>query len=852
MKRHELFIEVFAVVMIFVMAVSPVRADSEYTRERAEELFHLIHWHEYTLETVQKALREQKPVYLVLSAPAWCYWCHVYESEDYLYHPDLYPFINKNFIAVFIDSDKRPDLTKKYLEGGWPSTSILAPDFTRINGFSGPTDPYALKAYLVNVVDYLKDKSFAEFDNEIVYREIEPVIPEESHLAEIEKMFLQYLSSTFDETYGGFAQSMSEQKFPTGLTYKFLLEKYEETDTIDFLTMVKTSFENQYTDIKVLDKAYRLYDPVEGGFHRYSTKRDWSIPHYEKLLGDQAKLLRAYAHLLKITGDRKVRNAVEGSVSYVTAKFYDRKGGFYSSQDAYLEDKYYGLTKEKREELAPPFIDKTKITDANSMMISTFLYLYEAFGDRGHREIAKNSLDFFRGKMIGNQGAYYYFDDDKNTPHLTGQTVSNSWAMLAFLDGYDVLEEGHYLETARQIANYSLDNLYDWNSGGFFERNSKDQESYAPYERIELSKPYQENAVFSYAMLRLYLLRGDLKYLESGLKTLGYLLTAGTGGLDEMYYLLQASRLIKTNNLLTDYKDNQKKINSILVQGKDGFFLTKLFDKKDEGTSFKDAPKLKADLSDTGFIILSMLAFLAGILSFLSPCTLPILPAYFAQGFHAGKGEVVRNTIFFFLGLATIFSLFGMGATFIGGFLRDNRLIFTQITAGVIIVFGLMEIFGKGFSGLNIYLKGSHRTPVGSYLFGSVFAVGWSACTGPLLASFLLLAATSGTILKGTSLLFIYALGLALPLTLVSVFFDRIRNRRFWKLLQGRGLSVSIFKRQLNFHSTHLISGLILIVLGTLIFNDSLYRLNQLTMETDYVQDMIIKGEEFLKNLFIK
>src|SRR3989338_5134073 len=112
--------------IVLLSSTQLVSAESKYTREKSEELFHLIDWQEYKPETFEKALEEQKPIFLMLSAPAWCYWCHVYESEDYLYHLGLYPYINENFIPIFVDSDKRPDLTRKYLEGGWPSKTIFS------------------------------------------------------------------------------------------------------------------------------------------------------------------------------------------------------------------------------------------------------------------------------------------------------------------------------------------------------------------------------------------------------------------------------------------------------------------------------------------------------------------------------------------------------------------------------------------------------------------------------------------------------------------------------------------------------------------------------------------------------
>src|SRR3989344_5565023 len=137
--------------------------------------------------------------------------------------------------------------------------------------------------------------------------------------------------------------------------------------------------------------------------------------------------------------------------------------------------------------------------------------------------------------------------------------------LLAFVEGYDVLGNEEYLQTAQKIADYSLNNLYDWNSGGFFERNSKDTEFYAPNERIDFTKPYEENAVFSYGMLRLYVLAGDLEYLESGLKTLGYLLNKGSG-LDETYYTIKAFQLVKENNLLETYARNKNEINNLVEQ----------------------------------------------------------------------------------------------------------------------------------------------------------------------------------------------------------------------------------------------------------------------------------------------
>ncbi len=830
--------------LILLSSIQEAGAE-KYTRERSESLFHLISWREYAPATFSAALEEQKPIFLLISAPSWCYWCHVYESEDYLYHPQLYPYINEHFIPVFVDSDKRPDLTRKYLEGGWPSTTIFAPNMERINGFVGPRDPVTLRGYLEQVVAYLNTTTYSSRTQPPQYERTEPVIPQRVQVEQIDRLFRQYAEQSFDPVYGGFLPGARPdwrkgQKFPRGLTLASLLQAYEQTGNKQYLDMVRTTFENQYTSPADLTTRYHLYDPVEGGFHRYSTKTDWTTPHYEKMLYDQAKLLRAYSRLAAITNETRVQEAVERTVSYVLSRLHGPDGGFYSSQDSYLEEEYYGLPREGRERLEPPHIDTTRRTDGTAMMVSTLLTM-----DR-YEKAATDGLSFLKDRMLGPHGMYTY--SDGNRAFLTGQSVANAWGLLAFVEGYDLTGNESYRAAAEQVAAYSLNRLYDWNAGGFFERNSEDTRFYAPNEQVDLSKPFQENAVFSYALLKLYTMTRNLSYLESGMKTLGYLLQRARG-LDEMYYVLQASRLVRENRLLEEYERNTAPL-TLLVEGRqESFFLPTLFERGDDQAGPRDAPQLQDGFATAGFLVLALLAFAAGILSFLSPCCLPVLSAYFAQGATAGKGRVLRNTLFFLLGLAVVFSLYGMGATLVGGLLRGQRLLLTRAAGAAIIVLGIMELSGRGFSGPHLHTRHTERTTLGSLLFGAVFALGWSACIGPILASLLLLSATTGTVIKGSTLLFIYALGLGLPLIIISFFFDRIHSGRLWKALKGTTLSFTLFGHRITVHTTSLLSGTILLVLGVLTFNDYLYKLNQYALQTQFVQDVIIKGEEFLKSL---
>jgi cytochrome c-type biogenesis protein len=190
------------------------------------------------------------------------------------------------------------------------------------------------------------------------------------------------------------------------------------------------------------------------------------------------------------------------------------------------------------------------------------------------------------------------------------------------------------------------------------------------------------------------------------------------------------------------------------------------------------------------FGVLAILAFGGGLLSFVSPCTLPVLTAYFAFAFQSGRKQIASNTLAFMLGLGTTFSLLGAVGFALGRVLRQNEGLLVLLGGAFILFFGVMSLLGKGFGG--IQQPGSaqpyNTTLRGSYLFGLSFAVGWSSCVGPILGAVFTLAAQTASVWNGMMLLFIYTLGLGLPLAIVSTFFGRMpRTSLIWRLLKGKG-----------------------------------------------------------------
>lgn len=187
---------------------------------------------------------------------------------------------------------------------------------------------------------------------------------------------------------------------------------------------------------------------------------------------------------------------------------------------------------------------------------------------------------------------------------------------------------------------------------------------------------------------------------------------------------------------------------------------------------------------------LAFLAAVGGLLSFLSPCTLPILPAYFAFAFQSGRSQILANTLSFLLGLSAMFAMLGASASILGRVLLRNQDLILLFGGSLILIFGVMSLLGMGFTGMTQASNkvANNRGLGGSFIFGLTFAVGWSSCVGPILGAVLTLAAGTGSVSQGTMLLFIYALGLGMPLVIVSTFLGRVpRDSFFWRVMRGKG-----------------------------------------------------------------
>jgi len=246
------------------------------------------------------------------------------------------------------------------------------------------------------------------------------------------------------------------------------------------------------------------------------------------------------------------------------------------------------------------------------------------------------------------------------------------------------------------------------------------------------------------------------------------------------------------------------------------------------------------------FVLFMFAAFIAGILTFMAPCTLPVLPAYFAYSSNSQHRNVTRETIYFGLGMAGMFTILGITAGSLGKVILIYKREIVYLFSSLFIIFGVLIASGKK---ITLFPNLAGRKGLRSLGFGTMIGLTWTGCIGPVLGFMLILAAQTKTLIGGGLLLFIYALGLVFPLILLSMYFDRLPlDGRFWKFMQGKILSYTLFGKTYHVHSTSLLSGILFVFLGvTLLINITYGFVN---IFPDYLTQLVFHMEDWIFTLF--
>ncbi len=258
---------------------------------------------------------------------------------------------------------------------------------------------------------------------------------------------------------------------------------------------------------KTLDTmaAGGIYDAVEGGFFRYSTTRDWRIPHFEKMLEGNAGLLANYLRAFQVTGDQRYAGVAHDIMRYLDTVLSDREqGGFYGSQDA--DEEYYALPLAERRKRVAPYVDRTLYTDWNAMMASSYLLVASVLDDAQPQQFALRTLDrLWQISRSPDGGMYHYYDGEA---HVTGLLTDQVHMGMALVDAYQTSGESRCLAQAEELAAYCAGALAD-PSGGFFD--SAEQPDAQGHLKNRFA-PLPGNAVAARWLLRLYWLTEKESY----------------------------------------------------------------------------------------------------------------------------------------------------------------------------------------------------------------------------------------------------------------------------------------------------------------------------------------------------
>jgi len=453
-----------------------------------------VDWYPWGEEAFRKARAENKPIFLSVGYYT-CHWCHVMERESYS-NPAIADLLNKSFVAVKVDREERPDIDAVYLRfveattgsGGWPMNVFLTPDLKPFFGgtYFPPVDRGempGLMTVLPRIAERWKDdrakliKSSDQITAQLsasgsdAASSLQPVVLEQT---------FQRMQRSFDAQHGGFDGA---PKFPRPVALEFLMRYGKDQDSPEALTMTGTT-------LKAM-AAGGLHDQLGGGFHRYSTDALWRVPHFEKMLYDQAQLAMAYLHAYQISGDPAFAATARDTLDFVLRDMRSPDGGFYSALDAdsplpgdpahNVEGAYYLWSSSEignvvHDTSAANLFDWTYGVQPNGNIPAqqdvagdlkglNVLYIAHSVDEAAsHFHI---SADAVRSSLAQSRAALLAVRSHRPPPPVDSKiiTVWNGMMISALAVGSQVLNEPRYLQAAESAAKLIRTKLYNSNTG---------------------------------------------------------------------------------------------------------------------------------------------------------------------------------------------------------------------------------------------------------------------------------------------------------------------------------------------------------------------------------------------------
>ena len=521
-----------------------------------------IHWYAWGEEALQASQDQNKPIFLSIGYST-CHWCHVLEKESFE-DEEVAALLNENFICIKVDREEHPDVDQFYInvveamtgKGGWPLTVIMTPEKTPVFGGT-----YFPKAQLIQIIDALgsawKDqpekiklvsstvRKFIEAGDRI---STQTVTLDEKMMKDFYKKFV----ISYDEVNGGFGLA---PKFPPTMKLRLLLRIAQRTGDKHAIKMMASTLKHMARG--------GIYDHLAGGFHRYSTDDIWLVPHFEKMLYDQAALTMVYLEGYQVTGNKIFESVVRGVLDYVLKDMTGPKGGFYSAEDADSEGeegtyyvwsdaelrklltleeyqkvyKIFGVTsggnfeetgknilhlnkeiswassnsvdvkalKEKllriREKRERPFKDDKVLTAWNGLMISALAKAAQVLQDDEYLKAAQNSAQFIKENLYekGRLGRRFREGEAKFTSSLDDY----AYLVQGLIDLYESDFDEQWLSWANELQKKQDEIFWDKKTGGYY---FSEEASLLPVrnKRFDDNARPNSNAVSALNLLRLF------------------------------------------------------------------------------------------------------------------------------------------------------------------------------------------------------------------------------------------------------------------------------------------------------------------------------------------------------------
>jgi uncharacterized protein YyaL (SSP411 family) len=484
-----------------------------------------VDWYPWGPEALERARAEDKPVLLSVGYSA-CHWCHVMERESFE-NEEIAALMNRLFVNIKVDREERPDVDQIYMQavqsmtghGGWPMTVFLTPDGVPFYGgtYFPPEDRHGMPAFprlLEGVAEAYRERrgEVVEAGKQLLeqMRQGERLRSSAALLTDgILFSAYQALSGEFDSREGGMGRA---PKFPQPMNWEFLLRYWKRTGSVQAQDMADLT----------LTKMARggMYDQLGGGFHRYSVDGQWLVPHFEKMLYDNAQLASLYLHGWLATGDDEYRRACEETLDYILREMTHASGGFFSAQDADsegVEGKFFVWSEEEitavlgdaemsRAALAFWGVDKGSNFEGHSIL----------FVPREPSEVAETLgiTEERLAELIAAARTRLYAVRDKRVHPGLDDKVLASWnglAFAAFAEAGRVLDRSDYIAAAVKNADFVISQM---RSGDRLLRSWKDGQA-------KIKGYLEDYAMVGVGLLTLYEATFDRRWLDESRRLAG-------------------------------------------------------------------------------------------------------------------------------------------------------------------------------------------------------------------------------------------------------------------------------------------------------------------------------------------